>query len=63
MNQRSLLQTSLIGAATTILIPSQSAQASLLDDYGGTDMKIETKQSVERAVAQPKAVSSMEPNL
>jgi hypothetical protein len=63
MNRRSLLQTSLIGAATTILIPSQSAQASLLDDYGGTDMKIETKQSVERAVAQPKAVSNMEPNL
>jgi hypothetical protein len=58
------LQSSLIGAATTILFPSQS-EASLLDEYGGTEMTIQPPIKTERiaAVAQPKAVSNMEPNL
>jgi hypothetical protein len=64
MNRRSLLQSSLIGAATTILVPSRS-DASLLDEYGGTEMTIQPPIKTERiaAVAQPKAVSNMEPNL
>lgn len=66
-SRRALLQQSVFGitaAASTILLP-QSASAGLLDDYGGTDMKIENKSTKDRAaaVAQPKAVSTLEPNL
>jgi len=70
VNRRQVLQNVLMGGAVVaagILSQPDAASAGLLDDYGGTDMKITTKvappEPVKPAVAQSKVESTMEPNL
>jgi len=71
VDRRQVLQNVLLGGAvvsTGILSQPDAASAGLLDDYGGTDMKITNKvvappEPVKPAVAQAKVESTMEPNL
>jgi len=65
--RRDVLQQSLVGAATILVTTPSPAFAGLLDEFGTDPIKIQQETTTTKnkapAVAQPKAVSNMEPNL
>ena len=64
VDRRRVFQNVLLGTgAASLLSPIAPASAGLLDDYGGTDMKITNKVAEKPVVAQGKVESNMEPNL